>query len=447
MLNKGITPNAQALSVCRTTDNTNAWCFLAGNDACTPVFQYLLNKDITPSAEALSVVRTTENTNAWFYLAASDARISVFQELLNKGITPNTQALSVCRANNKNIWWLLASNNTGLPVFQDLLNKEITPNADDLSLCCTDNNTNAWCSLSGNDVWIPVFQDLLNKGIIPTAQALSEVRTTDNTNAWFYLASSDARIPVFQNLLNKGITPNAQALLVCGTDNQNIWWLLASSGARLPVFQDLLNKDIVPDTHALSACNISDNKNTWQLLNVRKSLAGLIFKRLKNMQQLENDYNLKPKDQITALLSRDDLSTFYGFLYLFYLDTKRKTPMLPAVLWLLVGDRLLPNPISRALISDENRSSFVKHHMIESLAAYRPHSFFSAPQKDRTLSLKEAIKKGPNPVATITNQLYMSLRQNTPYSPSSTLKYQQPFNKVDKNFDSLLREGYFLSKP
>jgi hypothetical protein len=132
------------------------------------------------------------------------------------------------------------------------------------------------------------------------------------------------------------------------------------------------------------------------------------------------------------------------------LDPKKSK--LPVDMWLTVGKYLLPNSASRELTSYENRSSFVKHYLMDSLAAYGS-SFFNTSHKNRALSLREAIKKGSKPDAILINQVFMSRHLNTtPYDLDSILKYQQPFrreleNPEDKNFDSLLCEGYSLVRP
>jgi hypothetical protein len=380
----------------------------------------------------------------------------LYSEIIAAGIYPTSNEMNEIQySNHMGAWYWLAAHRHS--VFMDLLDKDILPNAQALSVCNTSDNTNVWYWVAKGDgrtrKTSPIFCVLLNKNILPNTQDLSARELNDNTNTWHFLTRSPARIKVFLKLLTKGILPNAQDLSVCDTHNCNVWYRLAESdrfGDRysnggIAVFNDLLLKDIVPDSHALSVFPTDTKTNTWQVL-ARRTNANIIFNRFKSLQQLENTYNLKPQNQVTILLSREHIETFYGFLYLLYLDSKK--PQISTDIWLMIGKCLLPNAMyNKSLMSDENRSTFVKHYMLNSLTNKRD-SFFSS-HKNRALGLKKAIKESSHPEAILLNQYYMSQRTDTPYSRNSTLEHQQPFNPKDRdpNFNSLLQEGYFLSKP
>jgi len=459
LVEEGIYPTIAEMNEIDQSDNVNAWYWLASRNAGIPVFHALLDRGILPTTEALSEYRTTNNTNAWYWLAGSDARTPVFQALLDRGILPTTETLAECRTtDNTNAWYWLAGSDARTPVFQALLDRGILPTAVALAQCCMTDNTNAWYWLAGSNARIPMFQALLDRGILPTAEALAECCTSDNTNAWYWLAGSDARIPMFQALMDKGILPATEALAKCRTtDNKSAWYWMARNKTCIPGFQILLDKNIFP---SLDSANEIEFNELMAALSNQSVFGNKIRNRLEKMRHIKIQYNIHPQSEIMMLFSQADVSNFHGFLYLIYLMTARDNPViqLPLDIWFLIGEYVLPLFITggefQKLMKYENRSSFIKYHVMNSIDHYLNSglSFFNG-HNERARSLKQAVKENKYPGDILIRQYHMSHYPGLQLYDKIETRYQKEYVKKvedelgEGEFDMILRDGYFLSSP
>jgi hypothetical protein len=296
---------------------------------------------------------------------------------------------------------------------------------------------------------------LLALGIRPPATALNALYTTDNTSAWYWLACTELGQPIFSQLLALGIRPPATALnALCTTDNTSAWYWLAADDEGTSAFNQLIEIDILPNTMAMSAMHHTQNNSAMvHLREINMLFAVKVSARICATEHIGKHISQPEHNPVAILLSREDASLFYGFLYLFYrmsVKSNNVPKLVDMDVMMNIAKYVLPasSTLTRyMLLSDESRAVFVRYHVNNRLTHYI-EKFKIKQHKERAQSLQIALNESSQPHDLLRKQHAMSIfAGKKPYKPA-IYKHENVFSKkvTDSEFKDILCEGYRLSR-
>ncbi len=368
---KGIIPKSVYLSQISSIDGLHAWHRLARTTKAT-AFKWLLDHGIYPSEEDMSLCDPINNLNAWSYLLLPPATLAVFRQLLKLGIVPSSKVMAECsKPNNQSSWHLLCMPGDDLAarldIFLELLQRGVLPTSENLAVISSRTKVHAWYHLSGvvNENGEQVLLQLLQLGIIPSASAMAFHDTEGD--CWHRIAKA-GKVEIIRLLLDQGILPSAENL-AAKIEGKNTWEYLIE-GRHFSLVYRLFELGIVPNCRKDISIDYSSTLQSYS----NNADAGKIIKQIKSMNRIKDSINMleTESNEMVNLLSRNDRLNYYGFIYLYYLVIDREYPILlsledkntslrilPPEIWYKIGCYLLPPFISQ--LPCENKFNFFRH--------------------------------------------------------------------------------------
>jgi hypothetical protein len=153
---------------------SNAWYGLVRSRENYTVVKKLIDKGIVPNAKALSVIPFAE-PSGWYWLTYHNEGIDILDNLLELGIQPSTENLSIRCTNGwrYNSWDNLADPEKYIDkrckVFMKLLNLGIIPSVADLGI----SDKTVWHKLINWDGGKLVFKKLIELNVLPMQETLT----------------------------------------------------------------------------------------------------------------------------------------------------------------------------------------------------------------------------------------------------------------------------------